>query len=133
MWILLTQIPADRMQSAYYNGSKYAVNGKVVLVKLTKGIYGLPQAALLAKQRLDTLLATHGYLETPTLCLYKLVSRPIMLTLVVDDFGIKSHGQEHLDHLLNTLRTICTIKTGDATKYLGMTLEWDYIHRTVAK
>jgi hypothetical protein len=49
MWILLTQIPADRMQSAYYNGSKYAVNGKVVLVKLTKGIYGLPQAALLAR------------------------------------------------------------------------------------
>ncbi len=70
--------------------------------------YGLPQAALLAKQRLDELLAAHGYLETPTLCLYKHVSRPIMFTLVVDDFGIKSHGQEHLDHLLNTLRTIYT-------------------------
>jgi hypothetical protein len=56
-----------------------------------------------------------------------------MLALVVDDFDIKSHGQEHLDHLLNTLRTICTIKTGDGTKYLGMTLKWDYIHRTVAK
>ena len=130
MWILLTQIP-DRIQSAY-NVSAYSVNGKV-LVKITKGIYGLPQAALLAKQRLDELLAAHGYLETPTLCLYKHVSRPIMFTLVVDDFGIKSHGQEHLDHLLNTLRSIYTIKTGDGTKYLGLTLEWDYKHRTVAK
>jgi len=130
MWIPLTQIP-DRIQSAY-NVSAYCVNGKV-LVKITKGIYGLPQAALLAKQRLDELLAAHGYLETPTLCLYKHVSRPIMFTLVVDDFGIKSHGQEHLDHLLNTLRTIYTIKTGDGTKYLGLTLEWDYKHRTVAK
>ena len=92
--------------------------------------YGLPQAALLTKLRLD---AQHGYHETHTPCLYKHDTRPIMFTLVVDDFGIKDHGQEHLDHLLTTLRQLYTIKTGDGTKYLGITLSWDYTHRTVAK
>jgi len=58
--------------------------------------------------------------------LYKHITRPIMFILVVDDFGIKSHGQQHLDHLLHTLRHLYTIKTGDGSKYLGMSLEWDY-------
>ena len=130
MWIQLAQIP-DRIQTTY-NVLHYAVNDRV-LVEITKGIYGLPQAALLAKQRLDAHLAAHGYLESSTLCLYKHVSRPVMFTLVVDDFGIKAHGQEHLDHLLHTLRLLYTITTGDGSKYLGMTLEWDYINRTVSK
>jgi hypothetical protein len=56
-----------------------------------------------------------------------------MFTLVVDDFGIKSHGQEHLDHLLDTLRSVYSIKTGDGSKYLGMTLDWDYRTRSVSK
>ena len=56
-----------------------------------------------------------------------------MFTLVVDDFGIKWHLQQHLDHLLNTLRHLYTIKTRDGSKYLGMTLEWDYDRRKVSK
>ena len=130
MWIPLSQIP-NRIQTAY-NVADYAVNERV-MVEITKGIYGLPQASLLAKRRLDTHLATHGYHESPTLGLYKHITRPIMFTLVVDDFGIKSHGQQHLDHLLHTLRHLYTIKTGDGSKYLGMSLEWDYNRRTVSK
>ena len=34
-----------------------------------------------------------------------------------------SHGKEHRDYLLNTLRTVYTIKTRDGSKYLGMILE----------
>ena len=60
-----THTDPDRILSAY-NVSQYAVNGKV-LVNTTKGIYGLPQAAQIVKQRLDALLAAHGYLETLTL------------------------------------------------------------------
>jgi hypothetical protein len=56
-----------------------------------------------------------------------------MFTLVVDDFDIKSHSQEHLDHLLDTLRSVYTIKTGDGFKYLSMTLDWDYRNRSVSK
>ena len=46
----LSQIP-DRIQRAY-NIADFAINERV-LVEITKGIYGLPQAALLAKQQLD--------------------------------------------------------------------------------
>ena len=31
------------------------------------------------------------------------------------------------------MRTAYTIKTRDGSKYLGMTLEWIYMNRTVAK
>ena len=130
MWLQLNQIP-ERIQRAY-NIADYAVNDRV-MVEITKGIYGLPQAALLAKQRLDAHLAAHGYHESSTPCLYKHTTRPIMFTLVVDDFGIKAHEQQHLDHLLNTLRLLYTITTGDGSKYPGMTLEWDYRNRTVSK
>jgi hypothetical protein len=64
------------------------------MVKIAKEIYGLPQVSLLAKRRLDIHLAAHGYHESSTLRLYKHISRPIIFTLVVEDFGInKSQGQ----------------------------------------
>ena len=131
MWIQLSQIP-DRIIQHAYNIADFAINERV-LVEINKGIYGLPQAALLAKQQLDAHLASHGYYESATLCLHKHITRPIMFTLVVDDFGIKAAGQEHLDHLLNTLRLLYTITTGNGSKYLGMTLEWDYPRGTVSK
>ncbi len=63
MWIPLSQMP-NRIQTTY-NVADYAVNERV-MVEITKSIYGLPQASLLAKRRLDTHLATHGYHESPT-------------------------------------------------------------------
>jgi hypothetical protein len=50
----------------------------------------------------------------------------------VDDFGVKYIGQNHADHLLSALRDLypCTVDwTG--TKYIGLTLAWDYTARTV--
>ena len=47
MWIQLSQIP-ERIQRAY-NIADFAINERV-LVEITKGIYGLPQAALLANK-----------------------------------------------------------------------------------
>ena len=73
MWIPLSQIP-NRIQTAY-TVAEYTVNGRV-MVEITKGIYGLPQASLIAKRRLDAHLATHGYHESPTMGLYKHITRP---------------------------------------------------------
>jgi hypothetical protein len=73
MWIPLSQIP-NRIQTAY-TVAEYVVNGRV-MVEITKGIYGLPQASLIAKRRLDAHLATHGYHESPTTGLYKHITRP---------------------------------------------------------
>eukprot|EP01036_Dinobryon_divergens_P045964 gene45964-61445_t len=130
MWIDVKDIPARTY--AKYNVQLYERNGRV-MVRIDKGIYGLPQAARLAKTGLDFHLNQHGYFETNTICLYKHITRPVMFALVVDDFGIKSLGAEHTDHLLDTLRLKYQIKVGDGSKYLGIELEWDYEKRTVAK
>lgn len=96
-------------------------------------MYGLPQASILANNELVIHLAHHGYHQcehTPGLFTHE--TRPISFTLVVDDFGIKYVGKEYMDHLLETLRKKYQI-TVDWTggKYLGLTLDCDYKHRTV--
>ena len=52
--------------------------------------------------------------------------------LVVDDFGIKTVGDEHKEHLLAALREEYQVevdKTGGL--YCGIQLTWDYINQTV--
>ena len=61
-----------------------------IIVEVTKGIYGLPQAEILAQERLIAKLGQHGYRQVPnTPCLFKHDTRSIMFVLVVDDFGVK--------------------------------------------
>ena len=65
-------------------------------VKIRKGMYGLPQAGLLAQQLLETRLNDKGYFQNevvPGLWVHKW--RSISFTLVVDDFGVKYIGDEH--------------------------------------
>ena len=124
MWIALEMIPEATQER--YQVQQFAKNGKV-LVEISKGIYGLPHAGFLAQQRLNAHLAENGYVQTDTACLYKHKTRPIMFSLVVDDFGIKYNGQEHLDHLMMVLRLLYTITQGDGSKYVGITFEWDYL------
>ena len=92
------------------------------MVEIPKEIYDLPQASLLAKRRLDIHLAAHGFHESSTLRLYKHVSRPIRSWKISVSTNHKDR-QDHLDHLLNTLRQLYTIKIGDESKYLGMIFE----------
>jgi hypothetical protein len=61
-----------------------------VCIEVQKGMYGLPQAGILATKLLAHRLAIHGYHQTKfTPGLWKLVTRPIQFTLVVDDFGVQ--------------------------------------------
>ena len=72
----------------------------------------LPKAGILANELLRKRLAKHGYFELPhTPGLWRHIARPVWFTLVVDDFGIKYVGEEHANHLLNTLRNDYTIET----------------------
>ena len=65
-----------------------------VLVRL--GMYGLPQAGLLANELLEKRLNAHGYHQSKLVPgLWKHIWRPSQFTLVVDDFGIKYIGDEH--------------------------------------
>lgn len=92
--ILETTIDTHRLTSY--------VHDDAILFKVNKGTYGLPQAGLLAQQRLIAHLATHGYHETSTPCLFRRTSNGTAFTLVVYDFSIKYSSQAGADHLIRT-------------------------------
>jgi hypothetical protein len=72
-----------------YNLGALAVDGWVY-IEIRKGMYGLKQSGLLAKQLLQTRLAPFGYYQarhTPGIWLHK--TPPISFSVVVDDFAVK--------------------------------------------
>jgi hypothetical protein len=86
----------------------YGINNKVlngyVYMEICKGMYGLPQANILANKLLKKRLATHGYYKQPhTPGLFKHKSHPVWFNLAVDDFGIKYIGEINLQHLYDAL------------------------------
>lgn len=131
MWIDLEHIPQCIREK--YNVDQFA-EGRRVLVEITGGMYGLPQAGLLAQTQLIAHLEEAGYMQCKhTPALFKHKSRPIAFTLVVDDFGVKYNGLEHAEHLLETLRKFYIITVNwEGSKYIGLQLDWDYQARTVA-
>ncbi len=115
-----------------YNLDAIAVDGWVY-VEIRKGMYGLPQAGILANQLLKKRLARHGYSEcTHTPGLWTHTWRPITFVLVVDDFGVKYTGREHALHLAAALKENYDITTDwSGSLFLGITLTWNYKKRTV--
>ena len=68
-------------------------------------MYGLPQAGILANNRLVDHLASHGYRQSQhTRGLFTHITRQVAFCLVVDDFGIRYVGTEHADHLIMVLQ-----------------------------
>ncbi len=99
-----------------------------IFIEVQKGMYGLPQSRILAQNLLEKCLNKHGYFQNKAVPgLWTHDSRPISFTLVVDDFGIKYVGKEHVLHLLNILKEhyeIAVDWTGN--KFIGLTMNWDY-------
>jgi len=130
MRIPINIIPAIIIK--HYNLSPLISNDHI-MVEIVKGIYGLPQAGILAKRLLDQRLLEGGYYPAPhTPGLYLHHTRQTSFTLWVDDFGIKYMRRDDVDHLTALLQQHYEL-TLDLTgsKYLGLTLRWDYKHRTV--
>ena len=121
MLIPVKHIPEDIMLQ--YNLAPLVVNNNV-LVEIRKGIYGLPQAGLIAQQRLNTHLSKHGYTpaaSTPGLYIHH--TRKTTFTLIVDDFGVKYHNKTDALHIINYLKEQYTITTDWTGKlYIGITL-----------
>jgi len=87
MRIPIAMLPDDIME--HYQLHALIHKGHVY-VEIQRGMYGLPQAGLLANQQLQQFLAPHGY--TPcaiTPGLWRHHTRPIAFALVVDDFVVK--------------------------------------------
>jgi hypothetical protein len=122
----LSLFPEDIIE--HYNLRNKALNGYVYM-EIRKGMYGLPQAGILANKLLKKRLARHGYFEQPhTPGLWKHDSRPVWFNLAVDDFGIKYIGDNNLQHLYDALRKetyeIVEDRVGDL--YCGINLKWNY-------
>lgn len=131
MRISLNHIPLPAQ--IQHNIQHYARRG-YVMMEISKGIYGLPQAGKLAQDRLFAHLAQHGYHQTPhTPCLFRHETRPIAFTLVVDDFGIKYKRVEDAQHLINTLEQLYVMKVNwTGIKYVGLTIQHNKSARTIS-
>ena len=80
-------------------------------MQIERGMYGLPQAGILANKLLRKRLEPHGYYElSHTPGLWKHKSLPIQFSLVVDDFGVKYVGEQTALHLINALKQTYEIK-----------------------
>ncbi len=117
----LNNIP-DEVIKEYKLREKATKNGSI-FIKAKQGMYGLPQSGLLANKLLEKRLNKHGYRQSKLVPgLWKHDTWPIQFTLVVDNFGVKYVGEEHTQHLKNTLeenyKSTCDW-TG--TRYIGIT------------
>jgi hypothetical protein len=84
-------------------------------------MYGLPHSGKIVQDVLIGRLATHGYLQTGTTCLFRHVTNGVAFSLVVDDFAVKFKDLASADHLIDCLELYdkLTVKK-NATKYLGL-------------
>ncbi len=109
-----------------YKLMKHVLNGFIYL-KMQRAVWGLPQAGILANKFLQQHLLPHGYYKfINTSGLWKHETRLISFTLVVDDFGVKYIGKEHVEHLIQCIKQQYEL-TEDWTGYLycGIKLKWD--------
>ncbi len=112
---------------------EYRLHNKVdtdgnVFHKVQQGMYGLPQAGIIAQDLLTKRLHKAGYRQrkvTPGYWHHDW--HPIRFTLVVDDFGVKYVNKDDVEHLISMLQQDYKVDTDwDGTQYLGLTLDWDY-------
>ena len=102
MKLHVDKIPNDIVQR--YNLSTFTNNCNYVHFRITKGMYGLKQAAILAYEQLKKNVAPHGYKPIPnTVGLWKHSTKSIQFCLCVDDFGIKYTNKADAEHLIDTL------------------------------
>jgi hypothetical protein len=102
MVINLASLPQETIEK--YGLIELSQDGKVY-IEIQKGMYGLPQAGILANELLQRNLAKDGYRPTThTHGLWTHDTRPISLSLVVDDLGVKYAGREHAEHLMACIK-----------------------------
>ena len=103
MRLKLADMPGDVIE--HYKLRDVATPDGYVYCEIRKGMYGLPQAGIIAQELLAKRLKEHGYSQSETTPgLRKHEWRPITFSLVVNDFGVKYVGEEHAQHLLQTIQ-----------------------------
>jgi hypothetical protein len=130
MVINLASLPQETIEK--YDLNEHAQDGKVY-IEIQKGMYGLPQAGILANKLLQRNLAKDRYRPTTHIHgLWTHATRPISFSSVVDYFGAKYVGHEHAEHLMACKKKKYNISSDwNGTAYCGLTLDWDYKKHTV--
>jgi hypothetical protein len=130
MVINLSSLPQETIDK--YDLFELSQDGKLY-IEIQKGMYGLPQAGILANELLQHNLAKDGYRPTQhTHGLWKHDTRPISFSLVEDEFGVKYAGREHAADLMECIKKNYNISSNwKGSAYCGLILEWDYKNRTV--
>ena len=108
-----------------YKLDENVAEDRYVYWEIQGGMYGLPQAGILAHQKLKQHLKTFGYEPVPfTAGLWINREQNISFTLVVDDFGVKYTDMKNVKHLIDALEMEYKI-TVDMTGslYCGVTLQ----------
>jgi hypothetical protein len=117
----------------HYNLRKKALIGYVYM-EIWRGMYGLPQAGILANKLLHQRLGHHGYFEVQhTPGLWKHVSRPIWFNLCTNNIGVEYISDKNLKHLFSALHTEMYKNVEDwaGNVYCGINLKWNYDKRWV--
>ena len=129
----LSDIPDEVVREYRLHETGKVASDGFVYVEVRKGMYGLPQAGILAQELLEKRLNARGYYQSSLVHgLWLHEWRPIQFTLVVDDFGVKYVGKEHAQHLVDTIRAHYDVETDwEGKKYIGIKLTWDYVRRQV--
>jgi hypothetical protein len=119
-------IPEEFMSQ--YTSKLHITPEGYVYAQVQKGMYGLPQAGKVASDVLLPRLSTAGYIPTGRIAgLFKHKSNSVYFALVVDDFLVQYTDPDDFAHLAKTLSTYYGITTDiGATKFCGITLQWDY-------
>ena len=114
----------------YNLASKVDKNGFIYL-EIRRGMYGLPQAGILAQQLLENQLNNKGYSQDSLVPgLWTHACRPITFILCVDDFRVKYVGKQHAAHLISILEEHYTISQDyNGARYFGMDIDWEYTNR----
>ncbi len=103
MHLKLADMPEDVIE--HYKLRDVATPDGVVYCEIRKGMYGLPQAGIIAQELLAKRLKEHGYSQSKsTPGLWKHEWHPITFSLVIHNFGVKYVGEEHTQHLLQTIQ-----------------------------
>jgi hypothetical protein len=123
--IKLADIPQEFIDKHKHN--EIARNSWIYF-KMRRGMFGLPQAGILANKLLQDRLTKFDYIEAATTPgLWHHIWRPVMCALIVDNFAIQYVGDAHLDHLCQALKKHYKVSEDiDGTHLTGMMLKWNY-------
>lgn len=114
-------------------GLEALFSGDFIMVRINKGMYGLPQAGRLSRDRLVAHLAKHDYLEAPnTPSYFRHRTNNVSFTLVVDDFGVKYYDRAGPQHLIIALQELYILSIDwTGAKYIGLSITHDTVAHTL--